>query len=117
MILTNITDSFYNIKAMIEDCEEGGTIRCCVDGFVVWVFDFFLLIICHLRAQLCLELLAIFKISSFYFMVHAKPYGLLVIKVGQCQQPERQVEQIIQWKENLTTWVHILFIVHQNFLV
>ena len=41
MILTNITDSFYNIKAMIEDCEEGGTIRCCVDGFVVWVFDFF----------------------------------------------------------------------------
>lgn len=90
MILTNITDSFYNIKAMIEDCEEGGTIRCCVDGFVVWVFDFFLLIICHLRAQLCLELLAIFKISSFYFMVHAKPYGLLVIKVGQCQQPERQ---------------------------
>ena len=90
MILTNITDSFYNIKAMIEDCEGGGTIRCCVDGFVVWVFDFFLLIICHLRAQLCLELLAIFKISSFYFMVHAKPYGLLVIKVGQCQQPERQ---------------------------
>ena len=58
--------------------------------FVVWVFDFFLLIICHLRAQLCLELLAIFKISSFYFMVYAKPYGLLVIKVGQCQQPERQ---------------------------
>ena len=27
------------------------------------------------------------------------------------------VEQIIQWKENLTTWVHILFIVHRNFLV
>ena len=66
--------------------------------FVVWIFDF-LLIICHLRAQLCLELLAIFKISSFHFMVYAKPYGLLVIKVGQCQQPERQVEQIIQWKE------------------
>ena len=64
-------------------------------GFLI----FFLLIICHLRAQLCLELLVIFKISSFYFMVHAKPYGLLVIKVGQCQQPERQVEQIIQWKE------------------
>ena len=102
---------------MTEDCEEGGTIRCCVDGFVVWVFDFFILIICHLRAQLCLELLVIFKISSFYFMVHAKPYGLLVIKVGQCQQSERQVEQIIQWKENMTTWVHILFIVHQNFLV
>ena len=77
---------------MIQDCEEGGTIRCCVDGFVVWVFDFFLLIICHLRAQLCLELLVIFKISSFYFMVYAKPYGLLVIKVGQCQQPERQVQ-------------------------
>ena len=76
--------------------------------FVVWIFDF-LLIICHLRAQLCLELLAIFKISSFYFMVYAKPYGLLVIKVGQCQQPER--------REVDYTWVHILFIVRRNFLV
>ena len=43
MILTNITDSFYNIKAMIEDCEEGGTIRCCVDlsfGFLIFFIDY-----------------------------------------------------------------------------
>ena len=86
---------------MTEDCEEGGTIRCCVDGFVVWVFDFFLLIICHLRAQLCLELLAIFKISSFYFMVYAKPYGLLAPR-NQSRAMSAAgdaVEQIIQWKE------------------
>ena len=70
--------------------------------FVVWVFDFFLLIICHLRAQLCLELLAIFKISSFYFMVYAKPYGLLVIKVGQCQQPERQWNRLSSGRR---TWL------------
>ena len=85
--------------------------RICRMGF--W---FFLLIICHLRAQLCLELLAIFKISSFYFMVHAKPYGLLVIKVGQCQQPETQWNRLSSGRRS-TTWVHILFIVHRNFLV
>ena len=38
MILTSSLTHFIDIEAMSEDCEEGGAIKCCEDGFV---FDFF----------------------------------------------------------------------------